>query len=450
MNAREERGLVIAATQRLTQKGKVWLVPSQAGNGKKYTVCPDPDNPHCTCPDHEETGGKCKHLYAVEFTMRRDQGSDGTITETRSYTFTAKKVYRQPDWPAYSLAQREEKSRFTALLHDLCCGLQNPPQPGTGRRRTPMADMTFAAVLKVYTTFSSRRFGTDLDEAAGKGYLSRKLHPVMVCSFLENPLLTPVLKGLVAESARPLSVVETDFAVDSSGFSTSRFVRWFDEKYGVQRSGRSWVKCHIACGVKTHVVTAVEILDKDAADCPQFAPLVNATAANFKIGEVSADKAYLSAGNVETVFAHGGTPFIPFKENSTGGVGGLFEKMFHFYSLRRDEYMTLYHKRSNVESVFSMVKAKFRDHVRSKTDTAMVNECLCKFLAHNLCCLIRSLFELGIDPVFWGERPAEAVPAVVAPVRAEPKPGRPAPVGSATPAFLPRPVACPCSTCVGA
>ena len=32
MNAREERGLVIAATKKLVQKGKVWLVPSH--------VCP--------------------------------------------------------------------------------------------------------------------------------------------------------------------------------------------------------------------------------------------------------------------------------------------------------------------------------------------------------------------------------------------------------------------------
>ncbi len=28
MNERQQRGLVIAATQKLTQKGKVWLVPS--------------------------------------------------------------------------------------------------------------------------------------------------------------------------------------------------------------------------------------------------------------------------------------------------------------------------------------------------------------------------------------------------------------------------------------
>src|SRR5918994_1868974 len=46
-------------------------------------------------------------------------------------------------------------------------------------------------------------------------------------------------------------------------------------------------------------------------------------------------------------------------------------------------------------------KAKFRDHVRSKTDTAMKNEVFCKFLCHNLCCVVQSQCELGIEATFW-------------------------------------------------
>jgi transposase len=411
LTAREERGLVIAATQKLTQKGKVWLVPSQTGNGTKYTVHPDAETPFCSCPDFEETGCKCKHLYAVETVMKRETAKDGTVTETRSITFTQKKTYKQ-EWGTYNLAQTEEKRRFLALLHDLCAGLVNPPQAGNGRRRSEMRDIVFTCVYKIYAAVSGRRFGTDMEEAFEKGHVTRKISSMMVWSWLESELLTPVLKQLIAKSAAPLRSVETEFAVDSSGFSTSRFVRWFDEKYGVERSGRDWVKCHIACGVKTHVVAAVEILDRDAADCPQFPGLVKGTAENFRIGEVSGDKAYLSAANIEAVFQHGGTPFIAFKENSTGSAGGLFEKMFHYYSLNRETYMEHYHKRSNVESTFSMVKAKFGDHVRSKKDVAMTNEVLCKILAHNLCCLIMSQFELGIESVFWGEREPQTVEVI--------------------------------------
>ncbi len=411
MNERQQRGLLIAATQKLTQKGKVWLVPSQTGNGKKYTVCPDADCPFCSCPDHEETGGKCKHIFAVEFAMKRDKAADGTVTETRTYTITEKKVYRQPEWPLYNLCQREEKRRFVVLLHDLCRGLPNPEEKRNGRERTAMSDMVFACVFKVYCCLSSRRFGSDLDEATAKGYVSRKLHPGMTWAWLENKLLTPVLKELIVRTSLPLRAVETTFAPDSTGFSTSRFIRWFDEKYGRERSGKNWVKAHAMCGTKTHAITAAEIHDRDAADSPQFKPLVEKTAENFAVKEVPADKAYLSHDNLELVDRLGGTAYIPFKCNSVQGEAGtVWEKMFLFYSLHREEFLRKYHQRSNAESVFSMVKAKFGDSVRSRTDTAMRNEVYAKLIAHNICCVLMSQVELGIEPVFWEDaKPVETV-----------------------------------------
>jgi transposase len=100
----------------------------------------------------------------------------------------------------------------------------------------------------------------------------------------------------------------------------------------------------------------------------------------------------------------GATAYIPFKSNSLQGeVGSIWDKMYLYYSFRREEFMQHYHQRSNVESTFSMVKAKFRDHVTSRTPTSMKNECLCKLLAHNLCVVHQSHIELGIEPVFWGE-----------------------------------------------
>src|SRR2546423_12823206 len=77
--------------------------------------------------------------------------------------------------------------------------------------------------------------------------------------------------------------------------------------------------------------------------------------------------------------------------------------MFHFYSYNQDRFMQCYHKRSNVETTFHMIKTKFGDRLRSKTRTAQINEALCKVLAHNLCCLIQSMYELGIEPTFWAD-----------------------------------------------
>ena len=47
-----------------------------------------------------------------------------------------------------------------------------------------------------------------------------------------------------------------------------------------------------------------------------------------------------------------------------------------------------------------MIKSKFGDSVRSKTEVASKNEVLAKVLCHNICCLISAIYELGIQPVF--------------------------------------------------
>jgi transposase len=206
---------------------------------------------------------------------------------------------------------------------------------------------------------------------------------------------------LSVNQSLPLKMVEADFAVDSSGFTTSRFIRWFDHKYGVVRQQHEWVKVHLMCGVKTNVVTAVEIREKDASDTKLLPDLANTTAAHFDMREVSADKGYSSVNNVNVITDHGATPYIAFKSIHSGAAGGLWEKMFHYFAFNRQEFLQHYHKRSNVESTFSMIKAKFRDHVRSRTDVAMQNEVLCKILCHNICCVIQAMYELGIEPRFW-------------------------------------------------
>jgi transposase len=95
---------------------------------------------------------------------------------------------------------------------------------------------------------------------------------------------------------------------------------------------------------------------------------------------------------------------VAFRSNTRGDTKcETWNRIFHYYSYHRDEYMTHYHKRSNSESAFSMIKTRFGERLRSKTETAQINELLCKVLAHNLVCLVQSMYELGIEPTFWTE-----------------------------------------------
>ena len=395
MDLRQFKALELAARTRIVFDGTTWLVPSQS-DGSKYRVSLGAE-PYCPCEDFSLRRQPCKHILAARLVCAREHDGQAALASTDAVP--KKPTYKQ-DWPRYNLAQTTEKRRFRELLFDLCRDLQQPPEPKTGRRPHRVRDAVFAMAYKVYAGFSSRRFDTDLQDAQQAGLLSVRVPAMKVNAFLENATFSPILRALIVRSSLPLKSVETTFAPDSTGFSSSRFVRWHDEKYG-ERSGRDWVKAHAICGVKTNVVTAVVIEGRDAADSPQLKPLVETTAANFIIKEVPADKAYLSHDNLAVVEALGGTAYVPFKSNSQPGeAGSLWEKMFHYYNLHREEFLEHYHQRSNAESTLSMVKAKFRDHVRSRSGPAMVNEVLCQFLCHNICVVHQSHIELGIEPVF--------------------------------------------------
>ena len=90
-------------------------------------------------------------------------------------------------------------------------------------------------------------------------------------------------------------------------------------------------------------------------------------------------------------------------EQTSEVISRAWAKMFGYFVYRRDEFMEHYHARSNAESTFSMIKRKFGDSLRTKTEVAMVNEVLAKVLCHNIVVVIHEMHELGITPAFEAE-----------------------------------------------
>lgn len=420
VDPRAQRGERIASRYSLKPTNGIWHVPSESQNDK-YRV--DPEAGCCTCPDNEVRRVKCKHLHAVEITMQREtvktvettQHPDGstTVKQTTKTVKTARVTYSQ-DWPAYNAAQTHEKDLFVTLLHGLCRGIKEPPaRPGPGRPRLPLADMVFAAAYKVFVGFSGRRFMSDLRTAHTDGHLSRLPHYNSIFNYIDTPDLTPLLHKLITVTSLPLRSVETDFAIDSSGFSTTGTVTWFNTKFGHDVDNHDWIKLHLVTGVKTNVVTSAVVSDRNANDAPFLPALVDDTARNFRLHELSADKAYSSVKNLEAIAEWGADPYVPFKSNTTGDGGGnsLWRRLWGYYQFQRDEFLPHYHKRSNVEMTFFMIKSKFGGKLWSKSETGQVNEALLKVLCHNIVVLVQSIYELDIEPVFWPSKVAVAAGA---------------------------------------
>src|ERR1051325_5429172 len=142
LTEREQKAVAIATHTKLVRKGDLWFVPSQSST-KRYTVNPDPESPRCTCPDFEFRQARCKHIYAVEITLKREYTNDGQ-TQTVTETVTVKKKYTQV-WSSYNAAQTNEKSQFLAFLYELCSKIDEPIQKRSrGGQPLPLADVLFA------------------------------------------------------------------------------------------------------------------------------------------------------------------------------------------------------------------------------------------------------------------------------------------------------------------
>ena len=403
-NPRQIRGLEIAKHYTIKEENGLWFVPSASGKSQRYKV--DLKKKKCTCPDYEIRRQKCKHIFAVEFSFEQNflgELSREEITELAK-PVTTRKTYRQ-NWKHYNTAQIVEKGEFQILLAELTKGVGEPSQTN-GRPRLPFADMIFACAFKVFSTFSGRRFSTDLQDAKSKGYISDVPHFNSVLRYFDKPLLTPYLQMLIEESGLPLSALEKTFAIDASGLSATHGFTWHYAKYEQPRlvAKKDWLKIHICTGTLTNVVTAVEVTDKYEHDTNYFEPLLSATKENFNVSEISADKAYLSKVNLQTAVDSNSYPFIAWKSNSreTEKEGNeLWNKLYHYYALNQEKFLECYHRRSNVESTFAMIKSKFSGSLRAKNKVSQTNEALAKILCHNIVCLIQSMHEFGVKPDFW-------------------------------------------------
>lgn len=407
---RDERARQIASQKNAIERVSPtsFAVRSQSG-ASAYRVSPDARTPDCTCPDATNRGNAdlianpCKHVRAVRYYLTAERDTlEGTAIERVPITYSQA-------WSAYNAAQTSEVRLFDALLRDLVSVVPQPPHVN-GRPPIPMKDALFCAIQKVYSQLSMRRAASLFASAAERDQIERAPSFIVTSRILNRADVTTVLQELVRLSAIPLAGLESDFAIDSTGFRTSCFGSYCVEKHGAKKVNQ-YLKLHACVGTRTHVITAARVTASEGegvGDALHFPPLLMATHdAGFNVQRITADKAYSSQSAHNTAQAIDAHALIPFKENAKGlSPSPAWKKAFHYFQLQRDEFEARYHKRSNVESTFSSIKRKFGETLKSKNRIAQENELLAKVIAYNITILIHEMHENGIDPKFLDQNQA--------------------------------------------
>jgi transposase len=379
-----------------------WSVPSQTSFGR-YLVSRREETIRCGCKDFAGRSGEpCKHIYAV---LALNPGEFGQLPATASRR--ARKQYAQH--PSYTKGQTGEMRLVDSLLRELVSEVEDFPRaPGLpGPAPASIRDDLYCAILKVYSGLSARRACGIYANVADRGLIARPPSFAVSSNLLTRPEVTAILYRLLSLSALPLSGLEDGGAVapDSTGVQTTSFGGWREAKHGERRE-KKWLKVHAMIGTKTHVIIRAVIGEANSGDSPQFEPLLRgALEDGFHPAQVLADKGYLAKDNYRLASDLGIEAYIPFKSNSLNRSGhrgspSAWRKAFYMFQANREEFDRNYHKRSNAEAVFSALKRKFGENIRSRTPVAQVNEILCKLIAYNLTVVVHEMFENGIAPSF--------------------------------------------------
>ena len=174
---------------------------------------------------------------------------------------------------------------------------------------------------------------------------------------------------------------------DSTGLSTSTYVRWRDLSGNVKTAKRTALKLHCLIQLPFLNIPCMEVTDGTAADAPMLRRLMRQLGLK-EIEEIALDKAYLARW-VCTMLAERGvqTILIKPKKNTTARSRGspAWRRMVLAYLEDREGFIERYNDlRPKAETTFSSLKRTVAHWIRSRKKRMQRKEAYSYVIAYNV------------------------------------------------------------------
>ena len=202
------------------------------------------------------------------------------------------------------------------------------------------------------------------------------IHEAM--EFVSTKYLRKILKLTFQRTVKRLRV-----APDSSGFSTRNSSVWFDIRIKRKNERKDCVKLHIIVDIDRGYVLDFHITDSKHNDCPILKKLLRDI--RF-LEKLVADAGYLSRENCILVGERKGKPYIWVRKNCTNKPKNSTEwkVMVKCFFRHRGGFKKAYHCRSFIEAVFSSIKRRWNDKLKSVKRWFQRKELTIKVICYNI------------------------------------------------------------------
>ena len=288
-------------------------------------------------------------------------------TKLNLRTETKQVIVLQPN----RLTLEHEKERFINNLCDFIEPLNFEQLQLMGRPKANFKDILKALCLMSYNGMSYRRTQTDLRWML-ENELIHYVPPRSTLNDYANKENTrQLIEKLIQVSALFFQENEDTTILDSTWFGERMYSGGYRKVYDKKNAPLGKVrKLHIAC-LKNSKIIACAIATKGTRhDSPVFEELITRLKSNgFKIKTLLADAGYSSKNNYALCKELGIlNVFINFRKNATlkRAKSDIWREKLKLYKEQKDIWNQTYRFRVIVESIFSAIKKKHLNYLRTK------------------------------------------------------------------------------------
>jgi len=219
----------------------------------------------------------------------------------------------------------------------------------------------------------SETFKNSFDDIPGHSVIHRGM----------TKLSIKYIRKVMNRVTRFLRRKKMNIAVDSSGFRTGNSSIWYDIRIKRRNKRKDCIKLHISIDVDTGVIHWFTMTPSKRHDSPEFKNLIKHLP---ELGSVLGDKGYSSRNNCQIVADKKGIPYLLFKDNATNKAKSKPAWIISIrdYKNNTEEWLSIYHLRSIVESVFSSIKKRWGSFLRSRKKWMQKKELSLKVLSYNV------------------------------------------------------------------
>jgi len=288
-----------------------------------------------------------------------------------------------------TLTLEKEKERFIQNLCNFLNPLNFEQIQMIGRPRSDFKDIIKSLLVMSYHGMSYRRTQSDLIWMHKQKLISTIPPRSTLNDYANQEDTKKIVEKLIQLSSLFFIDNEDTIILDSTWFGQKMYTGGFKKVHDKKHAPLAHVrKLHICCTKNSKIITNAIATKGTKHDSPFFEKLILPPLKNgFKIKTLLADAGYTGKNNYALCRDLGIlNVFIDFRKNAKlqNAKSDIWREKLRLYKEQREIWNQTYRFRIIVEGIFSAIKKKNLNYLRSRKEIAQDVELLLKALVYNL------------------------------------------------------------------